>query len=140
MLPVSGTARGTVRPRRGGIGTTAAVVGPRPGYGRLLVRRVTAHVLLGGEGEITGVLDWTTARVDDPARDLAAQHGAAGEEMLRVTVAAYEEAGGQAHAGLAAQARHLWDASPIGYALHALTTGADADREAAAALLDQAAP
>lgn len=99
-----------------------------------------AHVLLGGEGEITGVLDWTTARVDDPARDLAAQHGAAGEEMLRVTVAAYEEAGGQAHAGLAAQARHLWDASPIGYALHALTTGADADREAAAALLDQAAP
>ncbi|MEE6280914.1 macrolide 2'-phosphotransferase [Georgenia sp. MJ170] len=94
-----------------------------------------AHVLFGEDGTITGVLDWTTARVDDPARDLAAQYGAAGEEMLRVTLAAYEQAGGYVHPGLAAQAKHLWDASPIGYALYALTTGADTDRATAAALL-----
>lgn len=95
-----------------------------------------AHVLLDADGAFTGVLDWTTARVDDPARDLSAQYGAAGPDLLGVTIAAYEEAGGHAHPGLAAQARHLWDASPLGYALYALTTGADADREAAAALLD----
>jgi macrolide phosphotransferase len=53
-----------------------------------------------------------------------------------VTLEAYASAGREAHDGLAAQARHLWDASPIGYALYALTTGADADRAAAAALLD----
>ncbi|WDZ93328.1 hypothetical protein [Nocardiopsis sp. HUAS JQ3] len=56
--------------------------------------------------------------------------------MLRATLTAYERAGGHVHPGLAAQARHLWDASPVGYALYALTTGADADLAAAAAMLD----
>ncbi|CAL9508894.1 hypothetical protein SUDANB121_03609 [Nocardiopsis dassonvillei] len=95
-----------------------------------------AHVLFDEGGAITGVLDWTTARVDDPARDLSAQYGAAGEEMLQAALAAYEEAGGRVHPGLAAQAKHLWEASPIAYALYALTTGADADLAAAAAMLD----
>ncbi|MFP8962159.1 macrolide 2'-phosphotransferase [Streptomyces nanhaiensis] len=95
-----------------------------------------AHVLLDEEGTITGVLDWTTARVDDPARDLSFQYGAAGEEMLRATLTAYERAGGHVHPGLAAQAKHLWDASPIGYALYALTTGAETDRATAAAMLN----
>lgn len=95
-----------------------------------------AHVLLDRDGAITGVLDWTTARVDDPARDLAAQYGAAGEEMLQVTLAEYERAGGRTHPGLAAQARRLWEASPLAYALYALTTGAEADLATAAALLD----
>lgn len=95
-----------------------------------------AHVLLDEAGAFTGVLDWTTARVDDPARDLAAQLGAGGEAMLAVAIEAYAAAGGDAHPGLATQARRLWDASPIGYALYALTTGAAADRDAAQALLD----
>lgn len=97
-----------------------------------------AHVLLDAGGTITGVLDWTTARVDDPARDLSAQYGAAGEEMLQATLTAYTDAGGHVHAGLAAQAKHLWDASPIGYALYALTTGAHSDLDTAAAMLDPA--
>ncbi|PZR52142.1 aminoglycoside phosphotransferase [Xylanimonas oleitrophica] len=95
-----------------------------------------AHVLLGEDGTFTGVLDWTTARVDDPARDLSAQYGAAGEDMLQATLEAYEAAGGRVHAGLAAQAKHLWDAAPIGYGLYALTTRAEADMAAAAAMLD----
>ena len=56
-----------------------------------------AHVLFDEYGTITGVLDWTTARVDDPARDLAAQYGAGGEEMLQATLAVYEQAGGHVH-------------------------------------------
>ncbi|MDT0541164.1 MULTISPECIES: macrolide 2'-phosphotransferase [Streptomyces] len=95
-----------------------------------------AHVLFDEEGTITGVLDWTTARVDDPARDLSAQYGAAGEEMLQATLIAYGQAGGHVHPGLAAQAKHLWDASPIGYALYALTTGAETDLATAAAMLN----
>jgi macrolide phosphotransferase len=73
--------------------------------------------------------------VDDPARDLAAQYGAAGEEMLLATITAYEQAGGHAHPGLAEQARHLWEASSLGYALYALVTGQEADLAAAAAML-----
>ncbi|WP_432543358.1 macrolide 2'-phosphotransferase [Kineococcus sp. SYSU DK002] len=95
-----------------------------------------AHVLLADDGAFTGVLDWTTARMDDPARDLAAQYGAAGEEMLDVTLQAYRAAGGRVYPGLAAQARHLWNASPIGYALYALATGAETDAAAASAVLD----
>lgn len=95
-----------------------------------------AHVLFDDDGTITGVLDWTTARVDDPARDLAAQYGAAGEEMLQVSISAYAQAGGHVHPGLAAQARHLWDASAIGYALHALGTSAPDDLSMAAAMLN----
>lgn len=95
-----------------------------------------AHVLFDNDGIITGVLDWTTARVDDPARDLSAQYGAAGEEKLQATIAAYADAGGRVHAGLAAQAKYLWDASPIGYALYALTTGGQSDLATAAAMLN----
>lgn len=86
-----------------------------------------AHVLFDEEGTITGVLDRTTARVDDLARDLSARYGAAGEETLQATLTAYEQAGGHVHPGLAAQAKHLWDASPIGYALYALTRAGAAD-------------
>lgn len=95
-----------------------------------------AHVLFDEEGTITGILDWTTARVDDPARDLSAQYGAAGEEMLRATLTAYEQAGGHVHPGLAAQAKRLWDASPVGYALYALITGAETDLVTAASMLN----
>lgn len=95
-----------------------------------------AHVLLAEDGAITGVLDWTTARVDDPARDLSAQYGAAGEELLQVTLDAYAAAGGRLHPSPAAQARHLWEASPIGFALYALITRTEADRAAAAAMLE----
>lgn len=94
-----------------------------------------AHVLFDDEGTITGVLDWTTARVDDPARDFSAQYGAAGEEMLQASITAYEQAGGYAYAGLADQARRLWDAAPIGYALYALTTGEDDHLTGAATML-----
>ncbi|MGB3287467.1 macrolide 2'-phosphotransferase [Mycolicibacter algericus] len=95
-----------------------------------------AHVLLAEDGTLVGLLDWTTARVDDPARDLAAQYGAAGEEMLQATLAAYAQAGGQVRPGLAAQTRRLWHASSIGYARYALTTRVEGDVAAAAAMLN----
>jgi macrolide phosphotransferase len=95
-----------------------------------------AHVLMDDGGAVVGVLDWTTARVDDPARDLSAQHGAAGPELLQVTLEAYAAAGGPVHPGLADQARHLWEASPIGYGLYALVTREERDLATAAALLD----
>lgn len=97
-----------------------------------------AHVLL-DEGRITGVLDWTTARVDDPARDFSFQIGAAGDAMLQATLEAYTAAGGRTWPGLATQARRIWEASPLTYALFALTTGDPAHRDSAEAMLNPAA-
>lgn len=84
---------------------------------------------------ISGILDWTTAGVDDPARDFAFQVGAGGDEALRATIDAYAEAGGRTWPGLAAQARRIWDASPLAYALFALTTEDPEHRAAAEAML-----
>ncbi|GAB3190083.1 macrolide 2'-phosphotransferase [Nesterenkonia suensis] len=95
-----------------------------------------AHILLGETGEISGVIDWTTARVDDPGRDFSYQFSIAGQEAFEVTVAAYEQAGGTVWPKLAAHCHELWAASPVAYGKFALTTGEPQHRIAAAALLN----
>lgn len=95
-----------------------------------------AHVLLDGDAAITGVLDWTTARVDDPGRDFASQFALAGEEAFEVTVRAYEEAGGTTWPRLAEHCHELWNASPLAYATFAMRSGDATHRTAAAALLN----
>ncbi len=94
-----------------------------------------AHVLL-DEGRISGVLDWTTARVDDPARDFSFQIGAAGPEMMQRTVEAYTAAGGHTWPGLTRQAQRIWDASAVPFALFALLTGDPGHRAGAEAMLN----
>lgn len=95
-----------------------------------------AHTLMGESGEITGVLDWTTARVDDPGRDFMHQFALAGQDVFAETVAAYEAAGGAVWPRLAEHCHELWAAGPVGYAKFALQSGDDHHRSAAAALLD----
>ncbi|WP_434056454.1 phosphotransferase [Georgenia wangjunii] len=51
-----------------------------------------AHVLVDEEDRVTGVLDWTTARVGDPGRDFALHHLIAGPEAFDRTVTTYVEA------------------------------------------------
>lgn len=95
-----------------------------------------AHILLGETGQITGVLDWTTARVDDPGRDFSYQFSIAGQEAFGVTVDAYEQAGGTVWPKLAEHCHELWAASPVAYGIFALSTGDPQHRIAAAALLN----
>src|SRR5690606_13752472 len=54
-----------------------------------------AHVLIDQDESITGVLDWTTARGDDPARDFMYQHAFAPPEAFIATLRAYTAAGGR---------------------------------------------
>jgi GTP-binding protein HflX len=54
-----------------------------------------AHVLVDEPSRIVGVLDWTTAKVGDPAVDFTYQH-MMGPAAFEATVAAYIEAGGNA--------------------------------------------
>lgn len=95
-----------------------------------------AHVLVDDDAEITGVIDWTTARVDDPARDFAFQQMMAPPEVFDRTVAAYREAGGPQLPRLAERCAALMAAAPIGYGRYALTTGREDHRAAAQAQLD----
>lgn len=98
-----------------------------------------AHVLLDEAGAITGVLDWTTARVDDPGRDFAHQYSIAGEEAFTTTVDAYVRAGGSVWPRLADHCAELWAAGPVAYGVYALATGDPDHREAAAAELNPGA-
>ena len=81
-----------------------------------------AHVLVDGPGRIVGVLDWTTAKVGDPAIDFTYQHMMGGA-AFDATVAAYIEAGGREHPHLAARCAALASAAPLVYGRFALRSG-----------------
>lgn len=93
-----------------------------------------AHVLIETPGRIVGVLDWTTARVGDPASDFTYQH-MMGEAAFEATLAAYLEAGGRDHPCLAQRCAELAAAAPLAYGLFALRTGDPQHRASAAAQL-----
>lgn len=94
-----------------------------------------AHVLIDTPARIVGVLDWTTAKVGDPAIDFTYQH-MMGPAAFDATVAAYREAGGPDHPHLAERCAELAAAAPLLYALFALETRDPAHRATAAAQLD----
>ena len=95
-----------------------------------------AHILTDGEDTISGVLDWTTAGIGDPSRDLVFQAGYAPAPAFEAFLEAYGEAGGQTWPGLADHCAALLAFSPVGHALYALQTGEAEHREAARAALD----
>jgi macrolide phosphotransferase len=96
-----------------------------------------AHTLVVDE-QITAVLDWTTAAVDDPARDFAFHHASAPAEAFAATLQRYTERGGRVWPRLAEHCAELLSASPVAYGVFALDTGIEEHRQAAAAQLNPA--
>lgn len=95
-----------------------------------------AHILIADEGTITGVLDWTTAGLGDPVKDLVFQANFAPPEAFATFLEAYQEAGGSTWPGLERHCAHLHSFTPVNYGLYALVTGEEEHRTAAQALLD----
>lgn len=87
------------------------------GHGELYA----AHVLIDTPARIVGVLDWTTAKVGDPASDFTYQH-MMGSAAFEATLASYLESGGVEQPHLAERCAELAAAAPLGYALFALET------------------
>lgn len=94
-----------------------------------------AHTLVDGE-RVTAVLDWTTAAVSDPVRDLQFQHSASPPEAFEVLLDHYVRGGGRVWPRLAEHCAEMFATSPLGYGLYALETGDAGHREAAAAQLN----
>ena len=99
-----------------------------------------AHILIADEGTITGVLDWTTAGVGDPAKDLVFQASFAPPEAFATFLDAYRGAGGSTWPGLERHCAHLHSFTPVNYGLYALVTGEEEHRAAAQALFDEPGP
>jgi macrolide phosphotransferase len=82
-----------------------------------------AHVLLAGDGHVTGVLDWTEAEVGDPATDFALLYGAMGEGVLDALLERYTRAGGRTWPRMKEHVVERWHAFPIAIAIFAEMTG-----------------
>lgn len=97
-----------------------------------------AHLLLDEEARIRSVLDWTTARVTDPAVDFALHAMSATPEAFELTVRAYADEGGRVPPRLAEHCAEMASAAPIGLGVYAIATGDPDHQAAAAAQLDPA--
>ncbi|MEE1619880.1 macrolide 2'-phosphotransferase [Zafaria sp. J156] len=97
-----------------------------------------AHLLLDDGDRIASVLDWTTARVWDPAVDFTAHWQTSTPEAFAATLRAYADAGGAETEDLAARCAAVAASSGLAYALFALETGEPDHVAAAGALLADA--
>ncbi|MGH8930636.1 MAG: macrolide 2'-phosphotransferase [Egibacteraceae bacterium] len=97
------------------------------------------HVLVDTDARAIGILDWTEARVADPATDFMGHLYAFGDEGLDQLLAEYEKAGGRTWPRVKAHCAEMLSAFAVNYALYALTTNNQEHLQAARAqLLDNA--
>lgn len=96
-----------------------------------------AHTLVEGE-RISALLDWTTAAIGDPARDLMFHQVSAPPEIFERALEAYVAGGGRIWPRLAEHCTEMFSAAPVAYGLFALETGEAEHRAAAAAVLNPA--
>ncbi|NMG38833.1 phosphotransferase [Chelativorans sp. ZYF759] len=96
------------------------------------------HVMVETDGRATGIIDWTEARVADPAVDLAGHVRAFGEDALPALIEAYAAAGGRTWPRMAEHCVKLTRASAVTYGIYALETGDAGHRAAAQAQLGAA--
>lgn len=94
-----------------------------------------AHTLV-IDDTITSVLDWTTAAVGDPAKDLLFHRVSASPNAFEQTLTRYGEGGGRIWPRFAEHCTEMFSANAVGYGLYALETGDPAHCEAAAAQLN----
>lgn len=93
-----------------------------------------AHLLLDEADRIVSVLDWTTAKVSDPALEFMYVQLITPDHFDEV-VRRYQDAAGVAEPRLAERCTALIAAGPLKYAMFALTTGRPEHRQAAQAQL-----
>lgn len=97
-----------------------------------------AHLLLDPQTRVVGVLDWTTAKVSDPALDFMYHAMIVSSTAFEIAADAYESVTGHVPSNLQDRCAALAAAGPLNYAAYALTTGDPAHAEVAAGQLDPA--
>ncbi len=93
------------------------------------------HVLTTAAGEVSGMIDWSTAQISDPAMDFSGHVAVFGEDSLRELIAAYEVRGGKVWDRLVEQAVERAAAAPLAYGFFAIETQVEKHLVAAKAQL-----
>ncbi|MUK89380.1 phosphotransferase [Ornithinibacillus sp. L9] len=89
------------------------------------------HILIDRGTQVTGFIDWTEARVDDPAHDFVSHNMIFGEKALKELMKAYEEAGGYVWPKMFEHIMELTAAYPVGIAEFAIKSDLDEYKEMA---------
>lgn len=83
------------------------------------------HILVDSSANVTGLIDWTEAKVDDIAHDFISHYKVFGEEALDKLIMAYQEAGGYYWPRMKEHIIELNTTTPVAVAEFALTSGMD---------------
>lgn len=83
------------------------------------------HILASTSGEISGIIDWSEAQVNDPSIDFAGHATVFGEESLKQLIQEYEMAGGKVWNKLFEQAIERQAAAPLNYGIFAIQNKSD---------------
>jgi macrolide phosphotransferase len=102
-----------------------------PVHGDLYV----GHVLVDKSERVTGMIDWSEARVDDPSIDMASHLMVFGEAGLAKLLLAYEAAGGRTWPRMAHHTTERLAVWPVTYALFGLESGNESHLSTAKAQL-----
>lgn len=95
-----------------------------PNFTRLVHGDLYAgHVLTDRDGRVTGIIDWTTAQVNDIAIDFSGHVQVFGEAGLKELIEEYSRQGGFTPPYLYEQAVERSAAAPLAYGYFALSTG-----------------
>jgi macrolide phosphotransferase len=93
------------------------------------------HVLTQANGQISGIIDWSTAHISDIAQDFSGHLTVFGEESLKALISEYQKQGGEVWDTLYEQAVERAAAAPLAYGYFALETQDKAHLDAAKGLL-----
>ncbi|MEN2768016.1 macrolide 2'-phosphotransferase [Ornithinibacillus xuwenensis] len=83
------------------------------------------HILVDKEAKVTGLIDWTEAKVADISKDFVLHYSVFGEEGLEKLIKAYKEAGGYHWPKIKEHIIELTAAFPVDIAEFALISGLD---------------
>lgn len=83
------------------------------------------HTMIDKEANVTGLIDWTEAKVTDISNDFVFQYKAFGEEGLEALIIAYKEAGGYYWSKMKEHIIELVAAYPVSIAEFAMVSGVE---------------
>lgn len=83
------------------------------------------HILIDKDANVTGLIDWTEAKVTDISNDFVFHYRAFGEEGLEALIAAYKKAGGYYWPRMKEHIIELVAAYPVSIAEFAIVSGVD---------------
>lgn len=83
------------------------------------------HILIDETAHVTGFIDWTEARFDDPAHDFVAHLAAFGEDALKELIVSYKKAGGYVWPLMFEHIHELAAAYPVAIAEYAIKSGSE---------------